>query len=63
MLINQPEILADKPEDTQLFLCGADRREEPIIKLAKEKYGFGDQRVHSERFTAKLAAPRRAVRW
>jgi len=51
------EVLADKPEDTQLFICGADWWQDPIIKLAKEKYGFSDQRIHSERFTAKLVAP------
>ncbi|HEY0469405.1 MAG TPA: PDR/VanB family oxidoreductase [Polyangiaceae bacterium] len=56
-LINLPEILEGKPEDTQLFICGADWWQDPIIKLAKEKYGFSDQRIHSERFTAKLAVP------
>ena len=56
-LINLPEILEGKPDDTQLFICGADWWQDPIIKLAKEKYGFNEQRIHSERFTAKLAAP------
>ena len=56
-LINLPEILESKPEDTQLFICGADWWQDPIIKLAGEKYGFSDQRIHSERFTAKLAVP------
>ena len=56
-LISLPEILEGKPEDTQLFICGADWWQDPIIRLANEKYGFGDQRIHSERFTAKLAVP------
>jgi vanillate O-demethylase ferredoxin subunit len=56
-LMNLPEIFDGKPEDTQLFICGADWWQDPIIKLATEKYGFSDQRIHSERFTAKLAAP------
>jgi len=55
--IDLPAILDGKPEDTQLFICGVDWWQDPIIKLAKEKYGFSEQRIHSERFTAKLAAP------
>lgn len=56
-LINLPEIFQGKPEDTQLFICGADWWQDSIIKLAKETYGFSEQRIHSERFTVKLAAP------
>jgi vanillate O-demethylase ferredoxin subunit len=49
-------VLADRPDDTQLFFCGVDWWQDPLIKLAKEK-GFNDERIHVERFTAKLAAP------
>jgi len=57
---NQPllaaEILANRPPDTQLFICGADWWQDPIIKLAKET-GFRAEYIHSERFTAKLTGP------
>jgi vanillate O-demethylase ferredoxin subunit len=56
-LLNPAQILADRPQDTQLFICGADWWQDPIIKLAKEAHGFTDERIHSERFTTKLAAP------
>ena len=44
------------PEDTQLFICGADWWMDPIVSLAKQK-GWSEERIHIERFTAKLAAP------
>jgi len=50
------EILANQPSETQLFICGADWWQDPIIKLAKESCGFSAERIHSERFTAKVAA-------
>lgn len=56
-LLNPAEVLKDKPEDTQLFICGADWWQDPILKLAKEKFGFTDERIHSERFTAKPSTP------
>jgi len=55
-LMNPSEVLANRPGDTQLFICGADWWQDPIIKLALEN-GFTNERIHSERFTAKLAAP------
>jgi vanillate O-demethylase ferredoxin subunit len=58
---NQPllaaEILADRPADTHLFICGADWWQDPIIKLAQETGGFRTEYIHSERFTAKLTGP------
>jgi vanillate monooxygenase ferredoxin subunit len=54
--INPAEILSDQAEDTQLFICGVDWWQDPIIGLAKQK-GFSEERIHVERFTAKLAAP------
>lgn len=58
---NQPlvaaEILANRPPDTQLFICGADWWQDPIIKHAKETSGFKAECIHSERFTAKLSGP------
>jgi vanillate O-demethylase ferredoxin subunit len=54
-LINPAEILATPSEDTQVFICGADWWQDPIIKMAKEK-GWPEERIHVERFTAKLAA-------
>lgn len=57
-LLNAAELLTNQPPDTQLFICGADWWQDAIIKLAKETCGFSDERIHSERFTAKLAAPK-----
>jgi vanillate O-demethylase ferredoxin subunit len=54
-LIDPNKILADRAEDTHLFICGVDWFQDPIINLAKQK-GFNDERIHVERFTAKLAA-------
>ncbi|MGZ5889499.1 MAG: PDR/VanB family oxidoreductase [Hyphomicrobium sp.] len=54
-LLNPAEVLAAQPEDTQLFICGADWWQDPIIKMATEK-GWPEQRIHVERFTAKAAA-------
>lgn len=51
------DVLAKQPPETQLFICGADWWQDPIIKLAKETCGFSAERIHSERFTAKLTAP------
>jgi vanillate monooxygenase ferredoxin subunit len=50
------EILTNQPQDTHLFICGADWWQDPIIKLAKETCGFTPERIHSERFTAKVGA-------
>jgi vanillate monooxygenase ferredoxin subunit len=58
---NQPlvaaDVLANRPPDTHLFICGADWWQDPIIKLAQEAGGFRAECIHSERFTAKLTAP------
>ena len=50
------EVLANRSTDTQLFICGADWWQDPIITLAKESCGFSAERIHAERFTAKVAA-------
>ena len=55
-LINPAAILSDRPDDMQLFICGVDWWQDPIINLARQK-GFSEERIHVERFTAKLAAP------
>ncbi len=52
-LLNPAEILAAPAEDTQLFICGVDWWQDPIIKLAKEK-SWPEERIHVERFTAKV---------
>lgn len=54
-LLKPAPLLADRPEDTQLFICGVDWWQDPIIALAKQK-GFAEERIHVERFTAKAAA-------
>ncbi|WP_316166770.1 MULTISPECIES: PDR/VanB family oxidoreductase [unclassified Bradyrhizobium] len=54
-LLKPTTVLADRPEDTQLFICGVDWWQDPIIALAKQK-GFAEERIHVERFTAKAAA-------
>jgi vanillate monooxygenase ferredoxin subunit len=54
-LLDPNAILTDQPEDTHLFICGVDWWQDPIINLAKQK-GFSEERIHVERFTAKLAA-------
>ena len=54
-LLKAANVLADRPDDTQLFICGVDWWQDPIIALAKQK-GFSDDRIHIERFTAKAAA-------
>jgi vanillate monooxygenase ferredoxin subunit len=54
-LIDPVAILAERPDDTHLFICGVDWWQDPIINLAKQK-GFNEERIHVERFTAKLAA-------
>jgi vanillate monooxygenase ferredoxin subunit len=53
-LLDAGALLTEQPEDTQLFICGADWWQDPIIKLAGQK-GFSEDRIHVERFTAKLA--------
>ncbi|MGA7809956.1 PDR/VanB family oxidoreductase [Bradyrhizobium sp.] len=54
-LLDAAAVLAGQPEDTDLFICGADWWLDPIVKTATEK-GFSEQRIHVERFTAKLGA-------
>ncbi|HET9958956.1 MAG TPA: ferredoxin reductase, partial [Polyangiaceae bacterium] len=46
-LLDASAVLADRPANTHLFICGADWWQDPIIKLAKETFGFDDARVHS----------------
>jgi vanillate O-demethylase ferredoxin subunit len=55
-LLDAAALLANQPDDTQLFICGADWWLDPIVKMAKQK-GWTEERIHVERFTAKLAAP------
>jgi vanillate O-demethylase ferredoxin subunit len=55
-LLNPATVLADQPEDTHLFICGADWWLDPIVNTAKQK-GWAEERIHVERFTAKLPAP------
>ena len=55
-LLNAAEILAAQPEDTHLFICGADWWLDPILKTAAQK-GWSEERIHVERFTGKQAAP------
>ncbi|CAL75722.1 vanillate O-demethylase oxidoreductase (Vanillate degradation ferredoxin-like protein) [Bradyrhizobium sp. ORS 278] len=54
-LLKAADLLADRPDDTELFICGVDWWMDPIIALAKQK-GFAEERIHVERFTAKAAA-------
>jgi vanillate monooxygenase ferredoxin subunit len=54
-LLKAAAVLADRPDDTQLFICGADWWMDPIIAVARQQ-GFSDERIHVERFTAKAAA-------
>jgi vanillate O-demethylase ferredoxin subunit len=56
-LLDAAALLQDQAEDTQLLICGVDWWQDPIIKLAGQK-GFGEERIHVERFTAKLAPPK-----
>jgi vanillate O-demethylase ferredoxin subunit len=55
-LLNAAALLAEQPEDTHLFICGADWWLDPIVKSATQK-GWSKERIHVERFTAKQAAP------
>lgn len=55
-LLNAGTVLAAQPEDTHLFICGADWWLDPILKTAAQN-GWADERIHVERFTAKQAAP------
>ena len=52
-LLNPAEILADQPEETQLFICGVDWWQDPIINMAEQK-GWAKERIHVERFAAKV---------
>ena len=52
-LLNPAAILADQPEETQLFICGVDWWQDPIINIAEQK-GWAKERIHVERFTAKV---------
>lgn len=54
--LDPAKVLADQPEDTQLFLCGADWWLDAVIGTAKQK-GFTEERIHVERFAAKPSAP------
>ena len=54
-LLNPATILQDRPDDTQLFICGVDWWQDPIINIA-EKNGWAPERIHVERFTAKVPA-------
>lgn len=55
-LLNPAAVLTDQPEDTHLFICGVDWWLDPIVNTATQK-GWAEERIHVERFTAKLAAP------
>lgn len=54
-LLDPAAVLTTQPEDTQLFICGADWWMDPIVNVAKTK-GWAEERIHVERFTAKVAA-------
>lgn len=54
--LNPVALLSDRPDDTHLFLCGVDWWLDPIIANAQQK-GFGVNRIHVERFTAKAPPP------
>ncbi|MEP9353105.1 PDR/VanB family oxidoreductase [Xanthobacter sp. KR7-65] len=54
--LNAVSLLADRPDDTHIFVCGVDWWLDPILITAQQK-GFGVNRIHVERFTAKAAAP------
>lgn len=53
---NPAAILADRADDTELFICGVDWWMDPIAKTAQQK-GFGANRIHMERFGGKAPAP------
>jgi vanillate monooxygenase ferredoxin subunit len=54
-LLDPATVLAGRPDDTQLFICGVDWWQDPIINTAKQR-GFSEERIHVERFTAKVPA-------
>lgn len=54
--LNPAALLADRPDDTHLFLCGVDWWLDPVIANAQQK-GYGVNRIHVERFTAKAPPP------
>jgi vanillate O-demethylase ferredoxin subunit len=54
--LDPKKLLADQPEETQLFICGVDWWIDPIVAVAKNN-GWSDERIHIERFTAKASAP------
>ncbi|MFG1477031.1 PDR/VanB family oxidoreductase [Xanthobacter sp. V4C-4] len=55
-VFNPATLLADRPDDTHLFVCGVDWWMDPISKVAQQK-GFGTNRIHMERFGGKAPAP------
>jgi len=52
-LLNPAAILAEQPQETQLFICGVDWWQDPIINMAEQK-GWAKERIHVERFAAKV---------
>jgi vanillate monooxygenase ferredoxin subunit len=52
-LLDPAAILSEQPQDAQLFICGVDWWQDPIINTAKQK-GWPEERIHVERFTAKV---------
>ncbi len=53
---NPATILADRPAETELFICGVDWWMEPIVKTAQQK-GIDPALIHMERFGGKAPAP------
>jgi vanillate monooxygenase ferredoxin subunit len=54
-LLDPAAVLASQPEDAHLFICGVDWWQDPIIKAAGAS-GWTEERIHVERFTAKVEA-------
>jgi vanillate O-demethylase ferredoxin subunit len=52
-LLNAKTLLGQVDEDAQIFICGIDWWQDPIIETAK-KAGWPEERIHVERFTAKV---------
>ena len=44
-----------KDQRAKTFICGADWWQDPILKIAAQK-GWAEERIHVERFTAKVPA-------
>ncbi|HMK88973.1 MAG TPA: PDR/VanB family oxidoreductase [Methylocystis sp.] len=55
-LLDPKTLLSGQSEDTQLFICGADWWMDPLVNFPRQA-GWSDERIHVERFAAKLAAP------